>query len=111
LETGRADFAHWAATSTTAPHLTLVEKYALYRHRVTGLGLSQFFTATKERPWFVFNMVATTAIAALALCFMNDEMFQKNFRIRKGGPARYVGSPPKVPCSPNFLTKVNCSLP
>lgn len=183
-----ADFAHRAATSTTAPYLTSIEEYDLYCHYVAGLvgeGLSRLFAATKkERPWIadqlvlsnsmglllqktnilrdfredcdegryfwpreiwgaygfskpeemratggeaqmramwalshmtlnalghvvdaldylkmlqnqsVFNFVAipaTMAVATLALCFMNAEVFQRNVKIRKGQAVKVCG--------------------
>src|SRR5258706_6211909 len=69
METGMADFAHRAATSTTAPYLTSIEEYDLYCHYVAGLvgeGLSRLFAATKkERPWIADQLVTSNSMGLL----------------------------------------------
>ena len=64
-----ADFAHRAATSTTAPYLTSIEEYDLYCHYVAGLvgeGLSRLFAATKkERPWIADQLVLSNSMGLL----------------------------------------------
>jgi farnesyl-diphosphate farnesyltransferase len=69
METGMADFAHRAATSTTKPYLTSIEEYDLYCHYVAGLvgeGLSRLFAATnKERPWIADQLVLSNSMGLL----------------------------------------------
>jgi len=64
-----ADFAHRAATSTTAPYLTSIEEYDLYCHYVSGLvgeALSRLFAATKkERPWIADQLVLSNSMGPL----------------------------------------------
>lgn len=69
METGMADFAHRAATSTKTPYLTSIEEYDLYCHYVAGLvgeGLSRLFAATeKERPWIANQLVLSNSMGIL----------------------------------------------
>jgi farnesyl-diphosphate farnesyltransferase len=69
METGMADFAHRAATSTTTPYLASIEEYDLYCHYVAGLvgeGLSRLFAATeKERPWIANQLVLSNSMGLL----------------------------------------------
>lgn len=69
METGMADFAHRAATSTTTPYLTSIEEYDLYCHYVAGLvgeGLSRLFAATKkEQPWIADQLVLSNSMGLL----------------------------------------------
>ena len=64
-----ADFAHRAATSTTAPYLISIEEYDLYCHYVAGVvgeGLSRLFAATKkERPWIAGQLVLSNSTGLL----------------------------------------------
>ena len=68
METGMADFAHRAATSTT-PYLISTEQYDLYCHYVAGLvgeGLSRLFAVTKkEQPWIADQLVPANSMALL----------------------------------------------
>ena len=62
----------------------------------------------------VFNFVAiptTMALATLALCFMNAEVFQRNVKVRKGQAVKVCRKFARVPFQhERLLTKGNCSL-
>ena len=55
---------------------------------------------TMFRNQSVFNFVAipaTIAIATLALCFMNADVFQRNVKIREGQAVKVCGKFARVP--------------
>jgi phytoene/squalene synthetase len=99
METGMADFAHHAATSSTILYLTSIEEYDLYYHYVAGLvgeGLSCLFAATeKESSWIANQLVLSNSYSKRPTSFATAT---RNVTFGLGRFGQRMGSPDPRRC-------------